>query len=270
MKLLTLNTHSLMENKYEDKLRAFVNFIIKERPEIIALQEIMQPCVAKHNNNYCCVGSVSLKEGNHAVNIVEALQKEGCEYNLVWLGFKKSYDMFDEGLAILTDKKIKKTMEITLSPFDDYANWKTRKALGVLIGDAWFFSIHMGWWDDPVSPFQYELNKLLQEVQFLKEFWLMGDFNSISEEKNKGYDLIKKRGLYDTYELAAKKDSGATSTLNIDGWGKNSCDEIRIDYIFTNKMVSINSSTVVFNGINERKISDHYGVMVCIDRKEEK
>ena len=39
MKLLTLNTHSLIEPDYEAKREIFVNFIATEQPEVFALQE---------------------------------------------------------------------------------------------------------------------------------------------------------------------------------------------------------------------------------------
>ena len=42
MKLLTLNTHSLIEENYEQKFKIFVEEIYKEHPDIIALQEINQ------------------------------------------------------------------------------------------------------------------------------------------------------------------------------------------------------------------------------------
>ena len=42
MKLLTLNTHSLVEDNYVRKLRDFTEAVKKEAPEIIALQEVNQ------------------------------------------------------------------------------------------------------------------------------------------------------------------------------------------------------------------------------------
>ena len=42
MKLLTLNTHSLIEPDYEAKREFFVNFIAAEQPEVFALQEVNQ------------------------------------------------------------------------------------------------------------------------------------------------------------------------------------------------------------------------------------
>lgn len=46
MKLLTLNTHSLIEPEYEAKREIFVEFIAKEQPDVFALQEVNQTASA--------------------------------------------------------------------------------------------------------------------------------------------------------------------------------------------------------------------------------
>ena len=46
MKLLTLNTHSLIEPDYEAKREIFVDFIAREQPEAFALQEVNQTAAA--------------------------------------------------------------------------------------------------------------------------------------------------------------------------------------------------------------------------------
>lgn len=265
-KLLTLNTHSLMESQYETKLEIFINWIKRNKPDLIALQEIMQPIQGKVSNmTYINAGEIPLKEGNHALNLVKCLP----EYNLIWLGFKRSYDKYDEGLAILTLHKIENFSVINLSPFDDYNNWKTRKALGVLVENQWFYSVHMGWWDDNDSPLKFELERLINGMPKKCQFWLMGDFNSIANERNKGYDLAIANNLYDTYNLALNKDNGATASTLIDGWDKKEKQNIRIDYIFTNRKEKIESSFTVFNGDNEKRVSDHNGIVVIVGKDKE-
>ena len=46
MKLLTLNTHSLIILEHEAKREIFVDFIAKEQPEVFALQEVNQTAAA--------------------------------------------------------------------------------------------------------------------------------------------------------------------------------------------------------------------------------
>lgn len=267
MKLLTLNTHSLMENDYESKLDIFVNAVLFHKPDVVALQEIMQP-ISNSAADYPHInaGAIPLKKGNHGLNIVKKLNG----WNLVWLGFKKSYEKFDEGLAILTPHQMDNINVITLSPFDDYTNWKTRKALGVKINGEWFYSVHMGWWENIESPFAYELNSLTEKIPKNTDVWLMGDFNSDASERNKGYDLILEKGFNDTYALAKNKDNGITAYTNIDGWDKeNDPQGIRIDYIFSTQKADIESSFTIFNGANEPNVSDHFGILVTTRKEKE-
>ena len=42
MKLITLNTHSLAEPDYENKLKLFARAVLRETPDVIALQEVNQ------------------------------------------------------------------------------------------------------------------------------------------------------------------------------------------------------------------------------------
>ena len=81
-------------------------------------------------------------------------------------------------------------------------------------------------------------------------------------EKNKGYDTIINNGWFDTYSLADYRDDGYTVTQKIDGW--NDSENKRIDYIFTNRKIPVKSSEVIFNGENEKIISDHFGVIIEI------
>ena len=45
MKLMTLNTHSLVEPGYENKLKLFAEAVLREQPDVIALQEVNQSMV---------------------------------------------------------------------------------------------------------------------------------------------------------------------------------------------------------------------------------
>ena len=263
MKLLTLNTHSLMEKDYERKLDAFVDAIVKNKPEIIALQEVMQPKNANEahfRGEMYTIGKIPAKEGNHAVNDLNKLKEKGLDYKLVWHGFKEAYNDYDEGLCILTNQEILGVKELMLTKFEDYNSFKTRKAIAIKINDEWFYCVHFGWWDDEKSPFSDEWKSLLIKTKRNEKTWLLGDFNIDAKEQNEAYNLIK-NDFYDTYLLAKDKDDGISVKGKIDGWEKNSKDK-RIDYIFTNRNVPIISSKIIFNGENGEIISDHYGVMV--------
>ena len=158
MKLLTLNTHSLIEPAYEAKRDAFVEFIRKEQPDVFALQEVNQTAAAPlladvPAGYYPCPGNmVLLKADNHAAAVARMLEEAGCAYHWSWLPAKIGYDRYDEGMAVFSRAPITAAENLLLSQINDYNNWKTRRALGICAGDVWYYTVHLGWWKDEVEP----------------------------------------------------------------------------------------------------------------------
>ena len=234
MKLITLNTHSLIEEHYEEKLHAFAEVIRKEKPDILAMQEVNQLACEeiwpdeKLPGFVRCRGfSLPVRRGNHAARLAELLKDSGLSYSWTWISAKMGYDRYDEGMAVFSLSPIADTDQFQISRSFDYHYWKTRRVLGIRTEadpDTWFYTVHMGWWDDAEDPFagQWEqLNQFLQEKGRLdsgKNVWLLGDFNSPSAVSGEGYDCIRKAGWLDSYVLAAQKDDGATVDHVIDGW----------------------------------------------------
>ena len=91
MKILTLNTHSLQEENYTQKLDWFVETILKEQPDIIAMQEVNQTADAELMpeamlaGQYPVPGSVTVRMDNHAANIAYRLRQAGLECYWAWL-----------------------------------------------------------------------------------------------------------------------------------------------------------------------------------------
>lgn len=263
MKLLTINTHSIIEKDYEKKCEYFVDTITRIKPDIIAMQEVNQSKWAKtvDSNNFC--GDFPLKTDNHVMKMSNCLEKSGVNYYYNWLGIKYGYKIFEEGLGILSKTPIEKSDSFLLTKSDDINNWKTRKAQIVKTSGLVICNVHMGWWEDANEPFSEQFDRLNNKLSEVNEqIFLMGDFNSPADEKNQGYEKVLSGGWLDTYVLANDKDNGFTVTSKIDGWKNNK--EKRIDYIFTNRKIPVKSSKVIFNGKNEKIISDHFGVIIEI------
>lgn len=276
MRLLTLNTHSLVELDYELKRRCFVTQILREPPDVIALQEVNQSCDAPPIPPEALVGLVPCREAivirqdNPMAAITAELYQEGLAYQWSWLPIKKGYGRYDEGIAVMSRLPIEETRILHVSGVDDYDNWKTRKLLGIrtkMSGESWFYSVHMGWWNDTETSFQEQWRNLQKALQDQSRVWLMGDFNSPAERSGEGYDLIRNSGWHDTYHLAREKDRGITVVGSIDGWkdkGEQAVLEcgLRMDYIFCREPAVIYSSEVIFNGRMTPRVSDHFGVQV--------
>ena len=108
MKLLTLNAHSLHEEKFPGQTEKLAEFLLREAPDLVALQEVNQSAVAprlpagRRRGFTLCVGEVPLRTDNFAVALVETMKKRGTSYFYTWLPVKRGYGVFDEGLAFLS------------------------------------------------------------------------------------------------------------------------------------------------------------------------
>ena len=280
MKILTLNTHSLQEENYADKLNRFVEGILKEKPDIIAMQKVNQTANAELipeamlEGQYpvsCCR---EIRIDNHVANVAHRLRQTGLECYWVWLPIKLGYGKYDEGVAILSiGRKICCVDQFSISKVNDYNNWRTRAVLGVKLEglDDWFYSIHMGWWDESENGFLEQwktLNACIATKCIYGTVWLMGDFNAPDVIPGQSYAHMVSCGWTDTYRIAQFKDCGITVPGVIDGWreklqGKR-IDGMRLDYIWCNQKKEVVSSRVMFNGMKEPVVSDHFGVLIQI------
>lgn len=278
MKLLTLNTHSLIEEHYPQKLQSFVEVVSREMPQVIALQEVNQTAcgavVPKHLlTGYCpCDPSAVIREDNHVYNVVRQLADKDIHYYWTWLPLKLGYDKYDEGIALMSLSPILETDVVLVSEINDYYNWKTRKLVGIrtkAAPDEWFYSVHYGWWDDAEEPFQGQWKKTNAHMLKHDIVWLMGDFNSPAEVRGEGYDMLIHSCWHDSYILAERKDRGVTVGRVIDGWkDKIACTTgMRIDQIWCSQKVEVIYSKVVLNGIHYPIVSDHYGVMIDYEER---
>lgn len=170
MKILTLNTNSFIEEKYEEKLLKFVEMIKDERPNIIRLQEVnqcidapIQPSVMLKGYTRCKGYSGVVRMDNHAARVAELLLENGLTYYWTWIPNKHEYGTGDEGIALFSDKPILETLQFPTSSIQDYQNWKTRKILGIRTvhdEETWYYSVHMGWENDEKDSFENQWNNV--------------------------------------------------------------------------------------------------------------
>lgn len=290
MRLLTLNTHSLVESEYEEKLQSFVQAVARLQPDVIALQEVNQTSpqgklasqaakalpeaqtLGRYVNGY---EQQPVTADNHVARVAAMLREYGVKYEWTWLPMKLGYGTYDEGLALLSKKPIAQVDVQRLSKASAYTDWRCRYLLGIQLKGStdWFYSTHLGWWNDEVEPFKDQWQRLelrLLERRQSGRVFLLGDFNSPAEVRREGYDLICSNGWQDTYQLAKVKDNGYTVEGIIDGWrdklpADGNSMGMRIDQIWCSTPVQVNCSQVCFNGGNEPKVSDHFGILAEIE-----
>ncbi len=273
IKLLTLNAHSLIEENAEQKGLAFAKVVAEEQPNVIALQEVNQskdasPVSSAHLEGYLpCAPDVTVRTDNYALSVTRKLKQHGVLYRWSYLPIKRGYGIYDEGVALLFRDAAKDPDVLTLSRTNDYESWKTRKALGLQIGDNWFYSVHLGWWDDTEEPFAAQWRRLNAHMRKRERAFLMGDFNSPSEKHGEGYDLVMSDGWTDTHMIARQQSGRVTIPHAVAGWTDRALSDggARVDYIFCNFPCVPLSSRVIFDGRDTPIVSDHYGLICQIE-----
>ena len=278
MKILTLNTHSIQEENYRQKLEWFVEGILREKPDIVAMQEVNQTANAEVmdtallEGQYPVPGCMKIRQDNHAAQVAYRLRQAGIACYWAWLPINLGYDKYDEGIAILSlGRKIRCIDQFPISRVNDYYNWRTRAVLGVQVEglEDWFYCLPMGWWDEKAERFLDQWKKLngcIASKRMCGQVWLLGDFNAPDVVPGESYEHITASGWVDTYRIARCRDSGITVPGIIDGWQEKLAGKemkgMRLDYIWCGHKQEIHTSRVMFNGVNEPVVSDHFGVLV--------
>ena len=98
MKLMTMNVHSLVEKDYERKLVEFADVAAREKPDILALQEVSQlmseavwPDEELEGFVRCREVSMPVRRGNYAAKLAGLLKERGFGCSWTWIGAKVGY-----------------------------------------------------------------------------------------------------------------------------------------------------------------------------------
>lgn len=262
MKILTLNVHAWIEENQLEKIDVLARTIAEKQYDVIALQEVNQIMSEK-------IVYADIKEDNYGwVLLNKIAEYTDTEYYYHWSNSHIGYGKYDEGIGILTKHKLVNTDDFYCTYSQSVRSISSRKIISAEINyngeNVEFYSCHMNLPNCETEKMSDNLKTILNRnpKKILKI--LMGDFNTDAINNKIDYDIILSEGLYDTYNMAEKKDDGITVNKNIDGW-KDSKNEMRIDYVFANKEIKVKESKVIFNGENYPVVSDHYGIEVEID-----
>lgn len=274
MKVLTLNTHSWLEENQLEKCKMIAQEIATGDYDIIALQEVNQTIAAQTivpDGLYCPTDTlVEIKEDNFALRLVEELQLLDCDYYWSWTYSHVGYDIYHEGNALLSKQPII-AKEYLASQATEVWDHTTRKNLsGVTEADGQIvqvISCHFSWWQD--GKFAYEWQ---QTEAFLAEradtLLILGDFNNDAASSGHQLVLDSSLQLQDSFLTAAETIGEASVVKAIDGWQDNR-EALRIDYVFTSKDLQATEYEVVFDGTRTPIVSDHFGIKVVFASKTE-
>lgn len=274
MKVLTLNTHSWLEENQLEKCKMIAQEIATGDYDIIALQEVNQTIAAQTivpDGLYCPTDTqVEIKEDNFALRLVEELQLLDCDYYWSWTYSHVGYDIYHEGNALLSKQPII-AKEYLASQATDVWDHTTRKNLsGVTEADGQIVQVvscHFSWWQD--GKFAYEWQ---QTEAFLAEradtLLILGDFNNDAASSGHQLVLDSSLQLQDSFLTATETIGEASVVKAIDGWQDNR-EALRIDYVFASNDLQATEYEVVFDGTRTPIVSDHFGIKVVFASKTE-
>ncbi|WP_303972677.1 endonuclease/exonuclease/phosphatase family protein [Streptococcus merionis] len=262
MKLLTVNVHAWLEEDQDEKIDILARTIAERQYDVIALQEVNQRMDAQS------VGR-ELKKDNYGLVLLEKLRVLGVEdYSYFWSFSHIGYDIYEEGIALLTKLPVVEVDAFYCSYHQKADAILSRKTLGLTLRYQHqlieVYSCHINL---PTAEGESQLDNvqtILNRTDTGHFKLLMGDFNADAFDDVSNYQAIKELGLWDSYDLALAKDHGTTVAKAIDGWSGH-FQEKRLDYLFMTEARTVQSSNVVFNGVHQPPISDHFGLEVEID-----
>ena len=275
MRLLTLNAHSRPGAQDAVHIPRIAAWIRQAAVDVIALQEVNQSRSAEavSEEELKAAGALLPLQGappvgqdNFALGLARALNAEEGTYHWCYLPIKLGYDVYDEGLALLWRGEARSVHVLPLSHTRDYNDWRRRMALGVKLGEEWFYSVHTSRWEDAQEPFVAQWERLCRGVRDRGGVFLLGDFNCPAHRTGQGYDRMIRDGWHDTFTAAAASVGYATAASDIDGWDYQAPRTTqRIDYILTNRSdIRVTKAQTVFDPARgEEAVSDHCGVF-CV------
>ncbi len=276
MKILSLNSHSLVENNWDEKMEYIAQKIHLEGYDVIALQEVNQTVEEKlvdvQELEECryveADETTKVRKDNFAYKLVSCLQELGEVYHWTFAISHIGYGIYEEGLALLSREPILDTQSLVVSKETNRISPETRRQVGITIcyqeQKIAFYSVHFGWWKKGEERFSNQWDQFCRQICLNESgiIYVMGDFNNPAGVREEGYDYIMKDRIWkDTWDLNQYHDSCVTTQGFIDGWKKEKHGK-RIDFILKNMPLEKGKFNIVFNGINGFVVSDHFGVEV--------
>jgi maltose 6'-phosphate phosphatase len=259
--ILTLNTHSYHEDDYLSKFKKTAQIIVERGIDFALLQEINQ------KNDGHDYEEISLSSSVHLIN--NELEKiTGKKYNVEY-AFNHNANLltFTEGVMILSKHKLQNPRKFLFSKTSDINIYKRRVGLivdAIINGEKISVcSVHCGWAHDKEDPFEYQLDQIKKNVVGIPNLIIGGDFNIPYNTKEYNEILIK-LNVKDTYDYTIAPYNSIPGEIK--GW-EGLKEAIKIDHIFTNINYEESTSEIIFNGINENQVSDHFGVLARIEVK---
>ena len=271
--ILTINLHTYQESQQQEKFAMLTQLIGKMEVDFIAFQEC-----AQHKSSPLVTGII--RKNNMALIISNALKEHfHVDYNFVWHWAHYGWNVFEEGVALMSKHAILDSDSRYISTNTSVTNITSRKVIygsfQIPEGKINLFSAHTHWRTSATDEEQNDQIKNIQLMLNQKEVlnpvigsFVCGDFN-VNPTSNypwsEGYNTMINNGAYiDTYLKIYTNANNipAQSIYNTVGGTYPG----RIDYIFMKNDAHFRlvDSQIIFTHDVIGTISDHYGVLTKI------
>lgn len=269
MKLLTVNTHSWLEDHQDEKFFTLVETILQEDYDVICLQEVNQLMTSQGIVDpelyQALPSSPQIHEDNYAYRLCQELASRGVPYYWSWAYNHIGYNRYHEGVALLS-KISMRSRELLVSDVDAETDYHTRRLLlaDLQVKDKVITvaNLHLSWFG---KGFEGEWAKVEEELlKIAHPLILMGDFNNPTDLE--GYQLILSSSLklQDSHKIAEQIYGNHTIQADIDGWEGNQ-QNFKVDHAFLSPDFQVIKSQIIFDGDNQPIISDHFGLEIEIN-----
>lgn len=261
MKILSLNLCNDPKLDNNLKYHLISDFIIEENIDIVILQEVFQSQSED-------IAYENVRFYNKALLIQNIMgQKGGRKYHEKIHMFKTCWDIYDEGLAVISKYPIVKSFTKTISNITDYENYKKRDMLNVVVDHFGklisISNLHLGW-TDKTENWQDQFDKAISAInestrkERIDCSIIAGDFNISSDSpefkyiESLGYkDLLIKYNINFKNKATFKELSKDQTNL------KNG----HIDYIITKNDLHVSEGKLV---LDNDLVGDHKGILINI------
>ena len=257
MKLLTLNLHLWHEDDQINKLKKIANFIQENDVDICFFQE-----AAQLESNELIIDNI--KKDNNAYLIKSFLDKE---YYLYFEYKKNGYEVYNEGLAILSKYPLINKDWFYISKIRNPKDWHTRIIVKASINYnneiIDLYSSHIGW-NEGIERYFDQIDEYMKNINQKNKFILAGDFNCMYNSIQ--YKYILSKGLTSIIEkVNIDPYLNPTFHFKLDFPSNETIKNSHIDYFFTNdKNIKVNDYNIYFSE-DDNLVSDHHLVVVDID-----
>lgn len=272
MKIMTLNTNSFRGEKHSQIITWIVEKILRERPDMIAMQKVRQTFRVQkipeemRKGLYLESEGLDIRADNDAACIAHRLHGAGVQCSWIWRPANAGSGDCSEGNAILSlGGKIRSIDQFPISRISDFRNRNTHAALGVQVEgmDDWFYSLCMNPFNVAGDGFSEQLKRLnccIAGKRLCAAVWLAGAVSAADSLPVQSYQYGIPGGWKDCCDIAGNKGKACTPYQRMQRY--TSRYDLYSNYLWCSQMRNVVSFHTVRKRPENAEGADYTGILV--------